>query len=172
MKKVILIFVGFIMLSSFVFVGCSSVSDSVVRIHIRANSNNEIDQEIKLVVRDNIVKYITPIIEDCSSSDDVKSILSNNLKSIEDIANTTLINNGFNYSSNASINNEFFPSRDYDGVTFPADYYDALIIRLGEGKGDNWWCVAYPPLCFVDDNCSDKIEYKSILIELIKKCFS
>ncbi len=163
--------ISFIFLCSYIFVGCESVSDSVIRIHIRANSNSEIDQEIKLVVRDKIIEYITPMIEDCETCNDVKVILSNSLTEIEFIANKTLVDNGFDYSSSASLDNEFFPSREYDDVIFPSDYYDALIVRLGAGVGDNWWCVAYPPLCFVDDNGSEKIEYKSILVELINKYF-
>jgi stage II sporulation protein R len=124
-----------------------------------------------LAVRDKVVDFITPIIEDCESSNDVKNVLSNNLPNIETIANNTLKNNGSNYLSKASIDNEYFPSREYDGVVFPSDYYDALIIRLGEGVGDNWWCVAYPPLCFVGDGSPEEVEYRSILIKLIRKCF-
>ena len=171
MKKHIACVMGFLLICSGVFVGCGDVSSSVVRIHIRANSNSETDQGVKLIVRDNIVDFITPLISDCDNSDEVKIILNENLSNIEKIANETLINNGFDYLSTACINNEYFPSRDYDGVVFPSDFYDALIIRLGEGVGDNWWCVAYPPLCFVGEGTSEEIEYKSILVDLIKKCF-
>ena len=171
MRNKLVLIVVLMMICSKFFVGCSNVSDSVVRIHIRANSNSEIDQQIKLEVRDKVVEYITPIIEPCESSDEVKIVLSDSLNSIKNIADEILICNGFDYVASASINNEFFPSRDYDGVTFPADYYDALIIRLGTGSGDNWWCVAYPPLCFMSNENSDKVEYRSLLVELIKKCF-
>ena len=171
MKRKLFLLMGFILICSCLFVGCSSVSDSVIRIHIRANSNSQVDQEIKLIVRDEIVEYITPIIEDCASSIDVKNTLTDEISAIENIANNTLESNGFDYRASVSIDNEFFPSRDYDGVTFPSDYYDALIVRLGEGVGDNWWCVAYPPLCFVDNDNSARVEYKSVLVELIKKYF-
>ena len=168
-KKLFICCITIIMCSS-VFIGCTDVSDSVVRIHIRANSNSSFDQEVKLKVRDKIVEYITPKIEACESSEDVKTILNDNLENIEKVADCILIENGCSYMSSASIDNEFFPSRNYDGVSFPADYYDALIVRLGSGTGDNWWCVAYPPLCFVG-NTSDKIEYRSKLVELINKLF-
>ena len=150
--------------------GCNFDSNSVIRIHIRANSNEVADQEIKLIVRDAVVDYITPLISDCDNSVEVKETLENNLNSIEDIADNILTSSGFDYKSKASINNEFFPSRDYDGVVFPSDYYDALILKLGTGTGDNWWCVAYPPLCFVGDDVSGgKVQYKSKLLELINK---
>ena len=86
------------------------------------------------------------------------------------IADKTLKENGFEYLSSANINNEYFPSREYDGVVFPADYYDALIVNLGNGSGNNWWCVAYPPLCFVgEDTSEDGVKYKSKILELINK---
>ena len=95
-----------------------------------------------------------------------------NIEEVEFVADCVLLNNGFNYSSNAKIKNEYFPSRSYDGQVFPADYYDALIIELGTGAGDNWWCVAYPPLCFVGDDCDgNTIKYQSKLLELINKYF-
>lgn len=149
------------------FVGCDS-NNSVVRIHIRANSNSSFDQEIKYVIRDEIVEFITPLISSCESSDEVKKILNNNLENIENIANGILLSSNCNYISSAEINNEFFPTRSYDDVSFPADYYDALIVRLGSGRGDNWWCVAYPPLCFVGDDNSQDLKYKSKLVEMIK----
>ena len=170
LKKTIVIFV--LMFSvSFLFVGCNTVSDEVVRIHIRANSNSEFDQSVKLKVRDVVVEYITPKLDSCNDCQEVKAVLNDNLKNIELVADSVLKENGCNYISSASIDNEYFPSRDYDGISFPADYYDAVIIRLGSGVGDNWWCVAYPPLCFVS-NSTDKIEYKSKLVEIIRNSFS
>lgn len=167
MKKLLIIVVAII--SIFAFNGCS-VENSVVRIHIRANSNLDIDQEVKLDVRDKVVEFITPLIATCENSKDVKAVLEDNLSEIENVADEVLSLCGFDYVSNAKINNEYFPTREYDGVVFSADYYDALILELGSGKGDNWWCVAYPPLCFVGEcNDSENIEYKSKLVELINK---
>lgn len=173
MKKV-LIACFLSLFSVFGFCGCSaSTTDSnVVRIHIRANSNSECDQEVKLLVRDKVINFITPKIANCSNSEEVKEVLSNNLTQLESLSNQVLSANGYDYTSNAEIRNEYFPSRDYDGEVFPADYYDSLIIELGSGKGNNWWCVAYPPLCFVgEDMEGNKIQYKSKLLELIDKYF-
>lgn len=152
--------------------GCSEKSNSVVRIHIRANSNSEEDQSIKLSVRDSIIEYITPLLSTCNNSSEVKDILGENLDSIENVANEVLISNGFDYSVNARICNEYFPSREYSGDVYPADFYDALILELGTGKGDNWWCVAYPPLCFVGEDVEGSaVRYKSKLIEMINEFF-
>lgn len=168
MKKLLLIFLIFI--NVFMFTGCSE-KESVIRIHIRANSNLEEDQAIKLKVRDNVIEYITPLIADCNNSNDVKLTLENNLDTIENIANDVLVGSGFEYTSKAKINNEYFPSRMYDEVVFDSGYYDALILNLGSGTGDNWWCVAYPPLCFVGEEIGGQVKYKSKILELINKYF-
>ena len=167
MKKILLSIV--VIVSVMLFVGCKR-QDDVVRIHIRANSNLKVDQEVKLSVRDSVVEFITPLLSECENSEGVKETLGLNLNSIKNIAERVLIEKGFDYGASVEINNEYFPSRDYGGVTFAADYYDALIIRLGSGTGDNWWCVAYPPLCFVGENAgNNSVKYKSKLIELINK---
>lgn len=170
MKNICLLIIV-MLVSSFAFVGCDN-TDSIVRIHIRANSNSVYDQSIKLEVRDCVVEYITPIIASCNNSEEVKCVLKSNLCQIEKISNDVLTEAGFEYVTNAEIRNEYFPSRSYDGDVYPADYYDALIVELGAGKGDNWWCVAYPPLCFVGENLgSSNIRYKSKLLEMISKFF-
>jgi len=175
MKRLFVCFI-FIVLTTLSFgaMGCKerAISESVVRIHIRANSNSSSDQNIKLLVRDNVVDFISNRIASCGDKDDVLHTLSMSLVDIESIANEILFNNGFNYVASATIDNEYFPSRDYDGMTFPSDYYDALILSLGSGNGDNWWCVAYPPLCFVGElSDSDEIKYRSKLLELINNYF-
>lgn len=169
MKKIILIMMLVIM-PIMIFCGCDK-NNNVLRIHIRANSNMEWDQDVKLKVRDDVVNYITPMISDCEDCEGVKMVLNKNLNNIESVANDVLIRNGFDYGVEAKINNEYFPSRDYDGRCFPADYYDALVINLGSGKGDNWWCVAYPPLCFVGEGSGNDVQYKSKLLEMINNFF-
>ena len=175
MKKFIknILLVACVFVFGLVLFGCSDNNDSVLRIHIRANSNCQDDQEIKMKVKDEVVRLITPLIADCNNSNEVKNALGNNINLIKKTTNEVLKNNDFNYGCSVKINNEYFPSRDYDNKIFPADYYDALIIELGSGEGDNWWCVAYPPLCFVgEDLGTDQIKYRSKLIELISKFFN
>ncbi len=164
-KYILLLFVPTI----FLFTGCSlSLSDknSYLRIHIRANSNSEEDQNIKYKVRDLVVTYITPKVENIQSKDEVVDLLNSENKSLTLIINEFLRQNGFDYDCNISINNEFFPTRTYDDLTLDADYYDALIINLGSGAGNNWWCVVYPPLCFKGEG---KVVYKSKIKEIIEK---
>jgi len=169
MKKILPMFFMLI-ICCFCFCGCNE-SENILRIHIRANSNGEYDQSVKLKVRDEVIDYIAPLIAECNNCDDVKDTLSLNLSNIEKIADDVLLAEGFQYTSSARICNEYFPSRNYNGEIYPADYYDALIMELGSGEGDNWWCVAYPPLCFVGEEMGENIQYKSKLVELISKFF-
>ncbi|NLZ25000.1 MAG: stage II sporulation protein R, partial [Clostridiales bacterium] len=134
----------------------NTVSEECVRIHIRANSNSIEDQAVKLKVRDAITLYLSDKLEGLINKEQALSALSDSLCEIKKIAADTLSQNGFDYGVSAKISNEKFPEREYDGFVFPGGYYDALIIELGEGSGDNWWCVAFPPLCFVPDG-GDKI---------------
>lgn len=170
MKKIVsIIFLIFCGLS---LCACGEKSDDILRIHIRANSNSDVDQNIKLQVRDNVIEYITPIITECDSCEEVKCVLSSSLSDIEEVADEVLSIGGFEYTSTASIRNEYFPTRSYGEKVFPADYYDALIVELGSGRGDNWWCVAYPPLCFIgEDVGGSSFKYRSKIVELINKYF-
>ncbi len=140
-----------------------------LRIHIRANSNLEIDQAVKYEIKDHVVDFLTPIISNCHTKDDFIRAINQNLYNIESIANKILAQNNFDYKSSASIRNEYFPVRSYENVTLDSGYYDALILELGEAKGDNWWCVVYPPLCFLNSNSS--YVYKSRILEIIKRFF-
>lgn len=147
------------------------VKEEYIRIHVRANSNEIVDQNIKYEIKDNVVSYLTPFIADCVSKSDFVKIISANLNNIEKIADEILNRNGFNYVSHASFKVEEFPTRSYDGTVLESGFYDALILELGEAEGDNWWCVVYPPLCFINNN-SENILYKSKILEIIKSIIS
>ena len=149
----------------------SDVYDSVVRIHIRANSNDSVDQEIKLKVRDEITVYLGPLLENCKDKNQALEVITANISNIKQIADNTLYDNDFMYSSSVSVKKEYFEERQYDDYIFPEGVYDALIIELGTGTGDNWWCVAFPPLCFVPDSDGEKIVYKSWVKEILDKIF-
>ena len=151
------------------FVGCNlseKNSDDYLRIHIRANSNSDADQNVKLKVRDKVVKYLTPLLYDLSSVADAKRVVEKNADKIVALCNEVLEQNGFYYGSNCSIKREVFPTRSYGDLTLQSGEYDAVIINLGEGNGDNWWCVAFPPLCFV--NGDEDAEYRSFVADWLK----
>ena len=140
-----------------------------LRIHIRANSNLAVDQTVKYRVKESVVEYLTPFIAECKTKADAENMLLFNLNKISAVATQTLKNNGFNYTANALVKNEEFPTRIYGNLQLEKGFYDALIINLGSGEGDNWWCVVYPPLCFVGEG--ESLVYRSKIIDVINDFF-
>lgn len=140
-----------------------------LRIHVRANSNEQIDQSVKYIVKDEVVKFITPYAAQCVDKRTAIELIESILPEIEEVCDKTLKENGFEYTSRAQVRAEEFPTRVYGDLTLEAGLYDALIIELGSGTGDNWWCVIYPPLCFTSGTAD--VEYRSAIYEIIKKFF-
>lgn len=137
--------------------------EDYLRIHIRANSNSEYDQQIKYKVKDAVVAALVPIADKITSKEQMIDLLKDNTQTLKQVVDNKLRELGQNYSSTVRICEEKFPTRSYEELTLGAGVYDAIIIELGSGEGDNWWCVAYPPLCFVTtEGDGEKIEYKSI----------
>ncbi len=173
MKK-LLVIAGLLFIIMFLIFIQPKISDktetSFLRIHIRANSNEAMDQYVKYQVKEEIVNAITPLIANCTTFEQAKQVLSENLNYIDEISDAVLKKNGFNYKSVSNINNEYFPTRSYDGYVLESGLYDALVIQLGKAEGDNWWCVVYPPLCFVNTS-AENIIYKSKILEIINKFF-
>lgn len=151
--------------------GTNLPNSEYLRIHIRANSNSVIDQNIKYEIKDAVVDSLIPLLANCTTKKDAYSTLSQNLTLIENIADDILKTNNFNYTSSAKLAHEEFPTRNYQDLTLENGFYDALILELGTASGDNWWCVVYPPLCFV--NGSTKVtQFKSRIIEIINNFFN
>ncbi len=140
-----------------------------LRIHVRANSNEQVDQSVKYIVKDEVVKFITPYAAQCVDKNTAIELIESILPEIEEVCDRTLKANGFDYTSRAQVRAEQFPTRVYGNLTLEAGLYDALIIELGTGTGDNWWCVIYPPLCFTSG--TQNVEYRSAIYEIIKKWF-
>jgi len=151
--------------------GGDNTNSEFLRLHIRANSNSQEDQAIKHVIRQEVINEFTPIFSTVQSRGAAMNVLSNNLSRFEEVANNVLRSNGFNYTARASLRNEHFPTRSYNGFTLSEGFYDALIIELGAGVGDNWWCVVYPPLCFLNNNIGGErgVVYRSRLQEIIRR---
>lgn len=140
-----------------------------LRIHIRADSNEREAQTVKYKVKDAVVAYLTPYISECDTKSKAENMIESRLSEIEAVADNVLCEQGFAYKSRAKINNEKFPTRNYGDYTLEEGYYDALILELGSGAGDNWWCVVYPPLCFTDTGAH--YVYRSKILEIVRKFF-
>ena len=151
-------FIVLVLFSIFVFVSALSyvnavsedISESVFRLHVIANSDSQEDQNLKYKVRDKILEYMNEISIDCSSKDEVIALAKENQENFQDIAKKVIKENGYDYDVNVSIGNYEFPTKNYGDISLPAGNYDALRIEIGDAVGQNWWCVMFPPLCFVD----------------------
>lgn len=135
---------------SYVNAVSTDIQNSVFRLHVIANSDSDEDQNLKYIVRDKVLEYISSISNSSMTKDEVIALANENINEIQKIAENTIHENGYNYSVKLNIGNFSFPTKKYGDITFPAGFYDALKIEIGEAKGRNWWCVMFPPLCFVD----------------------
>ena len=123
------------------------LADKVVRLHVLANSDSEEDQVLKLRVRDAVLEQATAILEQSADRREAESRLRGQLLELERIAAKEIAVEGYDYPVTVNLENTDFPTKEYDGFTLPAGEYLALRVIIGEGKGQNWWCVVFPPLC-------------------------
>ena len=119
------------------------LSSSLVRLHVIAASDEPEEQELKLRVRDSVLEYLTPLLDGSESSEDAQSVISKNLGSIQQAASRCAEGRRVR----VTLGSEYYPTREYESFTLPAGQYRSLRVILGEGKGHNWWCVVFPPLC-------------------------
>ncbi len=136
-----------------------------IRIRIISNSNEEIDVKEKVKVKKNVEKELYSLLKSANSIDEAKSLINSNLDKLNIIIdNTTTLKHDISFGYN------YFPKKIYKGIVYDEGLYDSLVITLGSGNGDNWWCVLFPPLCLLEDNDNTKdVEYKFFVKEIIDK---
>lgn len=150
-KKLLTVFLS--LSAIFIFIGImpvhgeNEIYDSVVRLHVLANSDSEEDQALKLKVRDSVLELTTSLVESCTSSAEAEKTLLKNLDKLKEKASATIAAEGFDYSVEVTLGNEDYPTRDYGELCFPSGNYTSLRILIGDAEGQNWWCVLFPPLC-------------------------
>ena len=128
----------------------TDIANSVFRLHVIANSDSQKDQNLKYIVRDNLLKYMNELCVNCKSKEEAINLVNENKNQFKTIALDTIREQGYDYDVNINVGNFEFPTKYYGDISLPAGYYDALRVEIGEAKGQNWWCVMFPPLCFVD----------------------
>ena len=138
--------------------GLNDYKENLIRFHVLANSDSEEDQALKLKVRDKVISYLKPKLEDSESISQSEKIILNEKDKLMDICKETIKQNGYNYDVSINLGYSKFPTKQYSSVVLPAGEYKSLKIIIGKGQGKNWWCVMFPPLCFVDEqnNVIDK----------------
>lgn len=127
-----------------------SISNKIIRFHVLANSNSKEDQELKIKVKDKIIEYIFPKLEESNSLEESREILAENEEEIIKIANECIRGNGYNYPVSIEFKRENFPEKVYGNITLPQGEYEAFRVLIGQALGENWWCVMFPPVCFID----------------------
>ena len=147
------------------------IPDEAIRFRVVAESNTKEDQETKTIVKEVLEEDLTTLLEDSTSIDETRTILKESQKHFESLVERTLLTNKINtgYKVNYGIN--YFPEKNYKGVIYEEGYYESLVITLGSGNGENWWCVLFPPLCLMEgeETNTDEVEYKSFVKEMIDK---
>ncbi len=136
--------------SSYTKAVCTDIANNVFRLHVIANSDSEEDQKLKYIVRDSILSYVNGILENINNKEDVALTINNHIDEIKNIAQQAVYNEGFTYDVEIEVGNFKFPTKTYGNISFPPGLYDALRVKIGNASGKNWWCVMFPPLCFVD----------------------
>ena len=173
MKKILLL----LSIISFIYIGLNYkeddniIPDEAIRFRVVANSNTVYDQNIKLQVRNTVQNEIFKLIKDSKSIDETRKILKEHQKELYDVTNNKLKELDYNKDFKIKYGFNHFPKKKYKGVTYKEGNYESLVITLGSGNGDNFWCVLFPPLCLLeaDDNSSSNIEYKFFVKDLIDK---
>lgn len=146
------------------------IAEEVLRFHVRANSDSQEDQRVKMQVKEAVVSFLQPLLETSDSLEETKERVKSHLDQVEALAVETLASAGCDYGVRVRLGTSEFPEKTYGDCCFPAGPYDALIVELGEAKGENWWCMLYPGLCFFRETCGvvtdeGKEKLKSVLTE-------
>ena len=176
MKKYIYLIIAIIVMG-IVYINVNAdevvIPDSAIRVRVIANSNSLVDQDMKLRVMEYLQTYLSPLLVDVSSIEDARDIINDKLGEINDSVGEILKDNNYDMGYSVNFGDNYFPNKEYKGVKYKAGEYESLVVTLGTGGGDNWWCVLFPPLCLLDatDDDSSDIEYKLWVQELIEKYF-
>ena len=176
MKKTLII-IGLI-LTSYMIIGVKAeeiieIPEDSIRIRVIANSNSEYDQEKKQELRKEVQLYMQNLLKDAKTSEEARNIINNNLTNIDKNINEYLHYLNYNTTYNINFGLNYFPEKEYKGIKYKEGLYESLLITLGEGKGNNWWCVLFPPICLLEaeETETNKVEYKSFIKEIIEKYF-
>lgn len=176
MKKIILIMLAG--LSLYMFFNKTNeqetvrIPDSAIRFRVLANSNSPRDQKIKEEVRDRMQAELYSLLKNSKSTKQARSLINKNIDSFNNILEEEMKDKEYSYTIDYGMHE--FPEKTYKGITYEAGEYESLLVTLGEGKGDNWWCVLFPPLCLLEaEESTDTtdVEYKFFLKEIIEKYF-
>lgn len=145
------------------------IKDESIRLRILANSNTIEDQRIKMEVAKSVQKELYELLKDTKDVKEARTRILDNLDTIKREVETTLQNNDTSLNYRVNYGKNYFPSKNYKGINYNAGEYESLLVSLNPGKGDNWWCILFPPLCLLEAEESNDVEYKLLVKEIIEK---
>ena len=172
MKKTIFIII--IIFSIYYVIGIKAnevlqIPDEAIRFRVIANSNTKEDQQIKYKVRDEVQTFMSSILQNVDSIGVSRDIISDNLNEINNKISSVLRREEYDMPYKVNFGLNYFPAKEYKGITYDSGYYESLVITLGNGEGDNWWCVLFPPLCLLEAEEGTEVEYTSFVKEILDK---
>lgn len=147
------------------------IPKEAIRLRVVANSDRDIDQKTKFKVTDSIQNKIYELLKNTTGIEEARKIINDNLPLLDNDVKRVLTEEKYPLSYELKYGLNYFPEKKYKGVTYEEGYYESVLVTLGEGKGKNWWCVLFPPLCVMeaDETDTDEKEYKFFIQELIEK---
>lgn len=171
MKKTIILILSIIAI--YIFIGYKfsdiEIPEEALRIRILANSNSDYDQSVKNNVKEEIQDYVYNLLKNTKDINEARKIINSNLNSISLLTSKNLERQNYNLPFKINFGLNYFPKKEYKGIKYKEGYYESLLITLGSGKGDNWWCVLFPPLCLLEAEESTEVEYTTVVSEILKK---
>ena len=147
------------------------IPDDAIRIRVIANSNSEYDQNIKNKVKKEVEYDMYKMLLSAKNIEEARKIINQNLNSIKDNVDEILQKEQYKFGFDVNFGLNYFPEKEFKGITYKEGYYESLVITLGDGLGDNWWCVLFPPLCILEAEESTEVEYTTMVKTIIDKYF-
>ena len=162
MKKGLIIFIVIVILFTLgkITAETNIIPNEAIRLRVIANSNSEYDQQVKMKVSDRLQQDIYNILKNTKGIEEARKKINENLDEIDANVKETLIKENYPLDYTINFGENYFPSKEYKGIKYDAGYYESVLVTLGEGKGKNWWCVLFPPLCLIEAEESAEVEYK------------
>lgn len=145
------------------------IPSDAIRMRVIPNSNSEYDQMMKQKVKEELQTTTFELLKDVKGSEEAERIIKANIALIDNRINDLLVSEHYTLGYQLHFGQNYFPEKEFKGVTYQEGYYNSLLVTLGEGKGDNWWCVLFPPMCLMEAEESEEVEYKFFVQELIEK---
>lgn len=162
-----------LILLTFYFIGVKAetikIPNEAIRLRVIANSNETIDQEVKKEVAVSIQNEISNILKNEKDINNSRKLITSNLNLIDNDIKNIFLKNNYLLSYNINYGLNYFPKKEFNGITYSEGYYESLLITIGKGEGNNWWCVLFPPLCILEAEESETVEYTSLVKEVINK---